>query len=208
MKEEFMSIVIRQEEERDYRCVEHLTREAFWDVYRPGCLEHLVLHQIRKLPAFVKALSLVACDHGTIVGNIVYSKARVTNTSGQEVEVLCMGPFAVLPSLQKKGIGDLLARHSLAKAKELGFKAVVLFGNPHYYGRFGFVNAKTYGITTPSGENFDAFMALELFPGALNGVSGRFDGDPGFETKDADLKMFEKSFPPKEKHVLATQIFH
>ena len=110
-----MNISIRLEKEKDYRAVECLTREAFWDLYHPGCSEHFIVHKIRKVTAFVKELSLIACNKDEVF------------------EVLCMGPVSVLPSFQRKGIGSLLMRHSIEKAKKLGFKAIVLFGDPRYY---------------------------------------------------------------------------
>jgi len=204
-----MNISIRLEEERDYRHVETLTREAFWDLYRPGCVEHWILHQIRNTPVFVKALSFVACAGDTVIGNIVYSRAKVVSTDNQAFEVLCMGPFAVAPSFQKKGVGARLIQYSIEKAKGSGFKAVVIYGDPDYYRRFGFVRAAEHGITTSSGESFDAFMALELFAGALDGVRGRFYADPVFEkTSGKAFEAFEKEFPHKEKHVTDTQFFH
>jgi len=132
-----MSISIRLEQESDFKIVEHLTREAFWDVYRPGCNEHLLVHKIRKVPAFVKELSYVACDNNNIVGNIIYSRAKIVNEDNLEYEVLCMGPLGVLPDYQKRGIGSQLVEETLKKARELGYKAVIIFGNPKYYGRFG-----------------------------------------------------------------------
>jgi predicted N-acetyltransferase YhbS len=137
-----VNISIRSEEEKDFKYVENMTREAFWDLYKPGCDEHLVVHKIRKVPAFVKELDFIACDKDTIVGNIIYSRAKVVNEENEESEVLCMGPVTVLPSYQKQGIGSLLMNHSIKKAKQLGYKGIIIFGNPDYYQRFGFVNAK------------------------------------------------------------------
>jgi predicted N-acetyltransferase YhbS len=200
-----MNVSIRLEEEKDYKNVEHLTREAFWDIYRPGCNEHLIVHKIRKVPEFVKELSFVACDDDNVIGNIIYSKAKVVNDENKEFEVLCMGPLGVLPSFQRKGIGSLLMNYSIAKARELGFKAILIFGNPKYYQRFGFIKTEKYGIKTSSGENFDAFMALELFDGALNGITGEFYADKVFEIEDEELEIFEREFPYKEKHITDTQ---
>lgn len=202
-----MAILVRLEEEGDYKAVEHLTREAFWDLYKPGCDEHLLVHKLRKVPAFVKELSLVALDNGQIVGNIMYSKAKIVNEVHQEFEVLCMGPIGVLPAYQGKGIGAALMDRSIEKARALGFKAVVIFGNPGYYHRFGYRNAAEYGIQTSSGENFDPFMVLELFSGALEGISGKFYEDQVFKIDEAELEMFEKEFPYKEKHITDTQLF-
>ena len=201
-----MNISIRLEEEADYRPVESLTREAFWNLYKPGCNEHLLVHKIRKVPAFVKELSLVACDGDKIVGNIIYSKAKVINGENKEFEVLCIGPIGVLPAYQKQGIGSLLMNHSLEKAKQLGYKAIIIFGNPDYYHRFGFKDAREYGIQTSWGENFAAFMALELDDGSLNGISGKFYADQVFKIDEDELEIFEKEFPPKEKRVTDIQL--
>ena len=201
-----MNISIRLEEEDDYRPVESLTREAFWNLYKPGCNEHLLVHKIRKVPAFVKELSLVACDGDKIVGNIIYSKAKVINGENKEFEVLCIGPIGVLPAYQKQGIGSLLMNHSLEKAKQLGYKAIIIFGNPDYYHRFGFVDARECGIQTAWGENFSAFMALELYKGSLNGISGKFYADKVFKIDEDELEIFEKEFPPREKRVTDTQL--
>lgn len=200
-----MKINIRLEEEKDFRKVEFLTREAFWDLYRPGCCEHLIVHKMRNVPAFVKELSYIAEEEYSIVGSIIYSKAKIINDQTNEYDVLCMGPISILPSYQKKGIGSLLMTHSLERAKELGFKAVIIFGNPDYYKRFGFINAKNYNIKTSTGENFDAFMALELANGSLNGISGKFYEDKVFETEDKELELFERDFLFKEKHITETQ---
>jgi predicted N-acetyltransferase YhbS len=199
-----MNISVRLEEEKDYKRVEYLTREAFWDLYRPGCNEHLIVHKIRKVPAFVKELSYVACDDNNVIGSIIYSKAQVINGENCEFEVLCMGPIGVLPLFQGKGIGSLLMNTTIEKARELRFSAIVIFGDPRYYRQFGFVNASNYGITTPSGENFDAFMALELFEGALGGITGKYYEDHVFGIEDEELETFEKEFPHKEKHITDT----
>lgn len=201
-----MNVSIRLEEAKDYRAVEELTREAFWDIYRPGCCEHLIVHKLRKTPAFVKELSYLACDETSIIGSIIYSRAKVVNAENKEFEVLCMGPLSVFPSWQGKGIGSLLMNYSIEKAKELGFKAIIIFGNPKYYQRFGFKNAEQYGITTSSGENFDPFMALELFEGALTGITGKYYEDKVFEINDEELEVFEREFPYKEKHIRDGQL--
>lgn len=201
-----MNISIRLEEENDFNSVEYMTREAFWDLYKPGCDEHLVVHKIRKVPAFVKELDFIACDKDTIVGNIIYSRAKVLNEENKEFEVLCMGPFAVLPSYQKQGIGSLLMNHSIEKARQLGYKGIIIFGNPDYYHRFGFVNAKEYNIQTSWVDDLDAFMALELYNDSLRSISGKFYEDDVFKIEDGELEEFEKQFPYKEKHVTDTQL--
>lgn len=201
-----MNTSIRLEAESDFRDVENLTRDAFWDVYKPGCDEHLLVHKIRNRAAFVKELDLVVCDDDEIIGSIFYSRARVVNDGGQAFEVLCMGPVSVLPSYQKQGIGSMLIRYSLELARQLDYKGVILFGNPGYYHRFGFMNAEKYGIQTSTGENFEPFMALELSQGSLDGVSGRFYEDEVFKIDPEELEEFEQQFPYREKHVTDTQL--
>ncbi len=201
-----MDIEIRHETKDDHRETETLTRDAFWDLYKPGCDEHLLLHKIRDLQVFVSELNYVAVTGGTIIGNIVFSKASVVNDNGNEFEVLTMGPVSVLPQYQGKGIGSRLINHALDHAGKMGFAAVLIFGNSEYYSRFGFVNAEKYNIQTSEGDNFDAFMALELFENSLQGIEGKFYIDPVFFTDEKELKEFEKQFPFREKHVNDTQL--
>lgn len=195
-----MNISIRLENENDYRNVENMTREAFWDVYKPGCDEHLMVHNIRKSDAFIQELDFVACDEVAVVGNVIYTKAKVINENNEEFEILCMGPLGVLPSYQGKGIGTLLMKHSINVARTLGYNGIAIFGNPNYYHRFGFENAKKYNIQTSWGDNFEDFMALELYEGSLEGVSGKYYADSAFEIDNEELDTFEKHFPYKEKH--------
>lgn len=194
-----MNLSIRLENENNFRNVENMTREAFWNVYKPGCDEHLMIHQIRKSNAFIKELDFIACDGETIVGSVIYTKAKVINENNEAAEVICMGPLGVLPSYQGKGVGTMLMEHSIIVAKSLGYNAVIIFGNPKYYHRFGFENAKKYNIQTSWGDNFEDFMALELHEGSLKGVSGKFYEDSAFEINKEELEIFEKQFPNKEK---------
>lgn len=201
-----MGISIRSETEHDCREVENMVREAFWDIYKPGCVEHLILHKLRRSPAFVPGLHLIACDGRKIVGNIAYSKAYVRNADEEQFEVLCMGPLGVLPDYQGKGIGSLLLRASIEKARKLGYRAIVIFGNPGYYGRFGFQNAENFRITTSDGHNFDAFMVLDISGTRLAGIEGRFFADPAFDVDAGELDAFDAAFPRKEEHVTDTQL--
>ena len=194
-----MGITIRHEKEEDYFEVENMTREAFWDLYKPGCDEHLLVRQLRKSKAFLPELDYVAVDGDTVVGNIMYTKAIIESERGQ-VTVLCMGPLTVLPSQQRKGIGSSLLQYTVEKAKKIGYLAVVIFGSPAYYHRFGFRNAEEYRIQTSDGTNFDAFMVLDLSDNGLTNMSGRFFEDAAFQIDKKDLDEYEKRFPYKEKH--------
>lgn len=201
-----MNITIRPEEEKDFRITETLTREAFRDLYKPGCDEHFILHKMREVPAFVRELDFVACDDNEVVWNIVYTKAKIIDNEQKEFEVLCMWPVGVLPSYQKKWIWSLLINHTIQKAKELWYKAIILFWNPDFYHRFGFVNAERYQIQTSDGSNFDPFMVLELYDWGLNWISWRFHEDKVFEVNKDELESFEKWFPYREKHITDTQL--
>ncbi len=193
-----MSIVSRRERPEDYRAVENLTREAFWGFTSPTCDEHYLVHLLRSVPAFVPELDFVAEMDGRLVGNVMYSRARVVDDNGNETEVLTFGPLSVLPAYWHCGVGSALMRHSIREAKQMGYRAIVFYGHPDYYPRFGFRNAKAFGITTPNGKNFDALMAMSLHDGALDGVSGAFHEDPVFAVKSEDAEAFDRTFPQKE----------
>jgi len=199
-----LNITIRLSEPADFRETENVTREAFWNLFQPGCDEHLILHQLRESEDFVPELDLVAIIGNQIVGNIVYSRAILRNEDS-EYSVLCMGPLCVLPEYQCRGIGMRLMEASIDKARDLGYLAVIIFGHPGYYQRFGFREAGEYGIQTAEGKNMEAFMALDLRGGGLPDISGRFYESGAFQSKKEILEDFEKGFPPKEKKVLPGQ---
>lgn len=201
-----MNLMIKQTSREDFRITENITREAFWNVYKPGCSEHLVLHNLRKSHSYIKELDLVAISNNQIVGHIISTKAKVVDSLNKEYEVLCAGPLSVLPDFQKKGIGERLLKESIEIAKRLGFRGMILFGNPDYYHRFGFRNAKEFEITTKDFQNFEPFMALELFENSLIDVRGRFIEDESFNVNEDKLNEFEKQFPYKEKQVTDTQL--
>jgi predicted N-acetyltransferase YhbS len=156
----------------------------------------------------VRDLDLVACEADQIFGHIMYSKARVLADSGDTHEVLCLGPISVMPDHQGRGIGSRLIRESLSRAEDLGFSGVFLMGNPAYYSRFGFRNAGEFGILTSDGCSPDYFIGMELAPGRLAFILGRFFEDEAFHVSPGELENFEKLFPAKEKHVTRTQLWH
>jgi predicted N-acetyltransferase YhbS len=199
------NITIRLENPQDYRETENMVREAFWDVYRPGCNEHLIMHKLQESDAFIKELDFVACDKDKVVGIAVCPKAIIKNDTGQEFTVLSM-IVGILPSYQKKGIGSMLVKKIMDEARSMGFKGIVLFGSPEYYPRFGFKNAKEYGIRTSEGKNLDPFMALELSKNSLSGINGKFYETSAYHVSDEELELFEKEFPHKEKHITDTQL--
>jgi len=201
-----IDIIFRPEEEKDYNSVENLTREAFWNVYMPGCDEHLLVHNIRKTKEFIKDLDYVAVSNDEIIGNIVYAKAKVIGAN-KEYDVITFGPVSVSPKYQKFGIGKNLIEHTIIKSKEMGFNAIIIYGNPKYYERFGFKNSKEYKITDNEGNYAGALMALELYPKSLENITGKFFEGEAYKIDKKELEAFDKNFPYKEKLVLDTQIF-
>jgi predicted N-acetyltransferase YhbS len=197
-----LDINLRLERTEDHRPVEELTREAFWGMNHPSCDEHLLVHKLRKIPAFVPELDFVAEVDGMMVGNIMYSRAKVVDETGAEHEVLTFGPISVLPEYQGKGIGKALLEHTIAEARRLGYGAIVFYGHPDYYPRVGFRRAEESNITTASGKNVDALMAMPLYDGALDGISGRFYEDPVFRIDPKEAEEFDKLFPPKKLRVM------
>lgn len=195
-----MNISIRNETPADYRIVEELTREAFWgSMDHPTCDgEHLIVHKLRKLPAFVPELDFVAEAEGKIVGHIIYSLAKIMTPDNREIKVLNFGPLSVHPGYKRMGVGSALMRRSIAEAARLGYRAVIFYGHPDYYPRFGFRRASRYGIVSSGGCSWDSLMAMELYDGALDGITGRFIEDEVYEVDPREMTEFEKEFPYKE----------
>ena len=201
---------IRQEEKKDHAAVENLVRESFWNVYRPGCSEHFVLHVLRDDPAFVPELDFVMEKDGALIGQNMFMKTRIDADNGRTVPVLTMGPICITPALKRRGYGKALLDHSLEKAAALGFGAVLFEGNIDFYGKSGFDYASKFGIRyhdLPEGADASFFLCRELIPGYLDGITGVYQTPQGYYVDDADVEAFDKGFPPKEKRKLPGQIF-
>jgi len=192
-------VTIRLEQPEDYQAVEHLTREAFWNHHVPGCDEHYLAHVLRESDCFVPELDFVAEQNGKIVGNIMYTRAQILCDSGEPFPVLSFGPLSVLPEQQGKDIGLKLVKHSLQRAAELGHTAVLIYGDPAYYSRLGFLPAETFGIGTADDYYMDVLQAMELVADALREKNGRFQEDAAYEVDSEASAEFDRSFPPKEK---------
>lgn len=194
-------IHLRKESPGDFHAVENLTREAFWVNSRRACEECLLVHRLRKSQAFVPELDFVAEISGALVGHIIYTESRIVNDSGNSKKTLTFGPLSVMPEYQYKGVGTALLNHSIREARRLGYRAILIFGHPDYYPRFGFKRAAQYNLTNSDGKTLDAFMALPLYIGALDEIQGRYYYDPVFNSLDEkDVLEFDKRFPEKEKH--------
>jgi predicted N-acetyltransferase YhbS len=197
----------RLETGRDFAETERLTREAFWDVYKPGCDEHLFLRNLRNAQCYIRDLAFV-CEtiDGRIVGACYGSKGEIAD--GKRVhEAVVIGPIATHPEYRKRGIGFRLLELTFARARGLGYPCAILFGNPEYYRKSGFTDAKDFGIHLADGSDMEAFMCRPLDEESMKRVRGRYLEDPVFAIDPAELEAFDKGFPPREKHKLPGQIF-
>lgn len=191
-------IILRKERIEDYREVEELTREAFWNHHVPGCDEHYLLHIMRNADSFIQELDIVAEVEEKIVGNIVYTKAIILDNNEKSHEVISFGPLSVLPQFQGLGVGGALIEFTKNIAKELGYKAILIYGDPLYYCRFGFVAAENFKIGTSDNMYAPPLLALELVPGALSHIEGRFFEDEVYNLDELAAKEFDRDFSPKE----------
>lgn len=194
-----VTVTLRREEPADYHEVESLIREAFWNHFMPGCSEHYLAHILRESPAFVPKLDILAEADGKIVGHIMYSRGCILLDAGGELPVLSFGPIAVLPSCQGQGVGKRLIEHTLALAREAGESAVLIYGDPAYYSRFGFKPAEIYDIGTADNRYLPSLQAYELQPGALQNAQGRFSEASAFDMEPAAVEAFDTQFSPREK---------
>ena len=202
--------LIRPEEKKDYDEVENLVRESFWNVYRPGCSEHYVIHVLRDDPAFVKELDFVMEQDGKLIGQNMFMKTIIEADDGRTVEVLTMGPIGITPELKRQGYGKAILDYSLEKASQMGFGAVLFEGNIDFYGKSGFTYASEFGIRyhdLPEGADASFFLCKELISGYLDDVTGVYQTPAGYYVKDEDVEEFDKKFPKKEKLKLPGQIF-
>ena len=201
---------IRLEKPEEYGTVENLVRESFWNVYRPGCSEHYVIHVLRDDPAFVKELDFVMEKDGKLIGQNMFMKTVIDSDDSRAIPVLTMGPIGITPELKRRGYGKALLDYSLEKAAEMGFGAVLFEGNIGFYGKSGFDYASKFGIRyhdLPEDADASFFLCKELIPGYLDDVTGVYQTPQGYYVDDADVEAFDKGFPPKEKLKLPGQIF-
>ena len=204
------NIIIRLEKKEEYREVENLVRESFWNVYRPGCLEHYVLNQLRNDKDFVKELDFVMEKDGKLIGQNMFMRAVIKADNGKDIPIMTMGPICIINELKRKGYGKMLLDYSLDKAKELGCGALCFEGNIDFYGKSGFTFASKFGIRyhgLPEGADSSFFLCKELYTGYLNGITGEYATPKGYFVDEKEAEEFDKQFPYKEKLKLPGQIF-
>ena len=204
------NITIRLEKKEEYREVENLVRESFWNVYRPGCLEHFVLNQLRNNPDFIVELDYVMELNGKLIGQNIFMKAVIKADDGSDIPIVTMGPICITPELKRKGYGKVLLDYSLNQAAKMGFGAVCFEGNIDFYGKSGFIYASEFGIRyhgLPEGEDASFFLCKELIPGYLDDITGEYETPAGYFVDEAEADGFDKSFSYKEKLKQPGQLF-
>lgn len=202
--------IIRLERTNEQRDTENLIREAFWNVYRPGCLEHYVIHQLRNDKAFIPELNFVMEKEGKLIGQNMFMKAVIKTDANYLLPILAMGPISITPELQGHGYGKALLDYSLVKAASMGFGAVCFEGNIKFYGKSGFTFARKFGLRyhglTENDDN-SFFLCKELITGYLDKITGEYTPPQGYFVDEVDADEFDKQFPYKEKLKLPSQIF-
>lgn len=206
--------IIRKEKDSEQHEVENLVREAFWNVYRPGCLEHYVLHCLRKDEAFIPELNLVMTIEKNgkelLIGQAMCMKAEIMLDNGTPLPIMTLGPISIHPNHKRQGYGKALLDYTLQRAAEKGFGAVCFEGNIDFYGKSGFTFASEYGVRyhgLPEGEDASFFLCKELKEGFLAGVSGEYSTPQGYFVNEEECEEFDKLFPPKQKLRLPGQLW-
>lgn len=201
---------IRLEQPQEQFIVENLVREAFWNVYRPGCLEHFVLHCLRNDNDFIPELNFVLEVDGQLIGQCMCMKAQIAQDNGEKLPIMTLGPIGIIPKYKRKGYGKILLDFTLEQASKMGFGAVCFEGNIQFYGKSGFSYASTFGIRyhgLPEGEDASFFLCKELKTGYLKGITGEYATPQGYFVDENDAEEYDKLFPAKEKLRLPGQLW-
>ena len=199
------TFIIRNETPADYDKVEALTREAFYNIYVPGCLEHYLVHIMRHHEDFIPELDLVLELDGEIIGNIMYTKAKLTDEAGQEKEILTFGPVSVLPSYQRRGYGKKLMEYSFQKALELNYDTIVIFGSPANYVSRDFRSCRKCGVCLEGGKYPAAMMVKELTPGVLEGHTWIYQDSPVMAISEEAALAYDDTLEKKERKWMPSQ---
>ena len=200
-----MMLNIRNEKETDYKLVEDITRKAFYNMYIPGCIEHYLVHVMRGHEDFIPELDFVLELDGKVIGNIMYTKAGLTDEKGSKKEIVTFGPVSVLPEYQRKGYGKMLIEHSLNRAAELGYEAVVIFGSPSNYVSSGFKCCKKYNVCVEKDKYPAAMLVKELKAGALDGRLWFYSDSPVMSIDEGKAREFDDSLEKMEKRWMPSQ---
>ena len=200
-----MNIKIRNEEEKDYKRVEDITRQAFWNLYVPGCVEHYLVHTMRTHEDFIPELDFVIELNNQVIGNIMYTKAKLVDSKGVEKQILTFGPYCIMPEYQRKGYGKMLLEQSFKKAIELGYDVIVIFGSPSNYVSRGFKSCKKYNICMEDKIFPSAMLVKELKPNILDGRQWTYFDSPVMRVDEKDVKKFDDGLEKMEKEFKPSQ---
>ena len=198
-------ITIRNEKESDYKKVEEITRKAFYNLYVPGGNEHYLVHVMRSHEDFIPELDFVIEIDGNIIGNIMYTKAKLLDEHGEEKKILTFGPVCILPEYQRKGYGKMLLEHSFEKAVAMGYDIIVIFGNPGNYVSRGFKSCKKYNVCLENGAYPSAMMVKELKPSVLDGRKWFYYDSPVMHIDELEAKHFDEKLEKMEKKYQVSQ---
>lgn len=196
---------IRNEETKDYRRVEEVAREAFWNLYFPGCHEHFVIHKMRGHDDYIKELAFVIQVDGKVQGGIFYTHSKIVSDDNTEYKTISFGPVFISQEFHRKGLGKELITHSIKAARKMGYRAIVTLGYPYHYEPYGFLGGKKYDISMPDGKFYKGLLVLPLYEGALDKISGYAGISDVFDVTDEEVNKFDQSFAPKEKKYQESQ---
>ena len=199
------TIMIRNEKETDYSVVEEITRKAFYNIYVPGATEHYLVHIMRQHEDFIPELDFVIELDGRVIGNIMYTKARLIDEAGTEKEILTFGPVSIDPEYQRAGYGKLLLEHSFEQAARLGYDVIVIFGSPMNYVSRGFKSCKKYHVCIENGKYPAAMMVKELSPHALDGRKWFYYDSPVMVVSEEEAQKYDDTLEKLEKKFLPSQ---
>lgn len=202
MKEQ---IKIRNEREEDYEIVEEITREAFYNMYMPGCVEHYLVHVMREHEDFIPELDFVLEREGSVIGNIMYTKAKLTDEDGKVKEILTFGPVCIKPAYQRMGYGKRLMEYSFEKAAEMGYDAIVIFGSPVNYVSRGFKSCRKFNVCIEGGKYPAAMMVKELVLGALDGHRWIYQDSPVMAVSEEEAQRYDDTLEKMEKKYQPSQ---
>lgn len=192
-------IIIRNERTPDYEKVEKITRESFYNLYIPGCVEHYLVHTMRGHEDFIPELDFVLEYDNEVIGNIMYTKAKLVDEAGEKKDIVTFGPVSILPRYQRKGYGKMLMEHSFRRAAELGYDVIVIFGSPANYVGSGFKCCKKYNVCLENGKYPAAMMVKELVPDSLDGRKWFYYDSPVMAVSEEDAQKYDDTLEPMEK---------
>lgn len=198
-------LIIRNEQETDRKIVEDITRKAFYNLYIPGCVEHYLVHHMRGHEDFIPELDFVAELDGQVIGNIMFTRAKLTDEQRMEKDILTFGPLCIVPEHQRKGLGKKLLEHSFQQAVKLGYDVIVIFGSPANYVSSGFKSCKKYNICLDNGKYPAAMLVKELKEGALDGRKWFYCHSPVMAIDEQAAQEYDSGLPPMEKKYLPSQ---